>query len=173
MQQRQDSGPSSWLGSHRLKLMRWALVSWERVDFLNKYLGGTLLPRLQLDLIPGFFCGAHFLISSARKLTDDADYQAGGRATQRFWLTATQQGLQFQPEMTPLIFSRFVLEQRQFTIASGASRLAGDLAKALTGILGRDFAERGVFMGRVGFGKPPTSRSTRLDMRDLVKTEAR
>ena len=36
-----------------MHLMRWALVSWKRVDFLNRYLAGTLIPTIELDFIPG------------------------------------------------------------------------------------------------------------------------
>ena len=38
---------------------------------------------------------------------------------QRFWLTATAQGLQLQPELTPLIFSRYVREGRVFSGTPG------------------------------------------------------
>jgi hypothetical protein len=44
---------------------------------------------------------------------------------QRFWLTATQLGLQLQPELTPLIFSRYVRERRAFSArrtAAGTGR---------------------------------------------------
>ena len=33
---------------------------------------------------------------------------------QRFWLTATSLGLQFQPEYTPLVFARYARERRPF-----------------------------------------------------------
>ena len=59
------------------RLMRWALVSWKRVDFLNRYLGGTLLPRLQLDLVPSVACAAHFAIAavSEPRTIDDFSQQ--------------------------------------------------------------------------------------------------
>ena len=42
-----------------LKLMRCVMQSRQRVDFFNTWLAGTLMPRLQLDLIPGLACAAH------------------------------------------------------------------------------------------------------------------
>ena len=64
-------------------------------------------------------------------MTDVDDYVAGGRAMQRFWLEATRQGLQFQPEMTPLIFSRYVAQDLRFTEVDREQRLAGELAVQL------------------------------------------
>ena len=52
-----------------LKLMRWAMQRWERV-VLNKYLAGTLLPRLQLDVLPALQCAAHFALVAERAPTD-------------------------------------------------------------------------------------------------------
>ncbi|HPE79568.1 MAG TPA: nitroreductase family protein [Gammaproteobacteria bacterium] len=150
-----------------LKLMRWAMASWSRVDFLNRYLAGTWLPRLQLDLLPGFFCGAHFLISAREVPKSVDDFLDAGRAIQRFWLTTAQQGLQFQPEMTPLIFSRFSELGIVFTEKSAARRLANELSEQLASLFGNN-PNRAVFMGRIGAGGSPRSRSTRRPLRELV-----
>ncbi len=157
------------------KIMRWALGSWRRVQFLNRFLAGTWLPRLQMDLRTGLGCAAHFVIVSHRPLSGIEDYLAGGRAMQRFWLEATRQGLQFQPEMTPLIFSRYVTNEVAFTRVAKEQALAERLAGELCGLLGPDApcANR-VFMGRVGFGQRPTSRSIRQPLvKLLVPTGAR
>ncbi|MBQ0768924.1 MAG: hypothetical protein KBT58_06500, partial [Bizionia sp.] len=100
------------------KIMRWALHSWERVQFMNRFFAGTWLPRLQMDWRTALGCAAHFFIISDQPLQSVDDYLQGGRAMQRFWLEATRQGLQFQPEMTPLIFSRYVTQSRTFTTIS-------------------------------------------------------
>lgn len=156
-----------------LKLMRWAMVSWKRVDLLNRYLAGTWLPRLQLDLLPGFFCAAHFLISSHEQLETVDDYLNGGRAMQRFWLTTAELGLQFQPEMTPLIFSRFVDQKTPFTLQANASRAASQLASELSHTFEKRLATAGIFLGRVGNGKTPASRSTRLSINKLTSPAQR
>ena len=151
-----------------LKLMRWAMQNWKRVDFLNRYLAGTWLPRLQLDLLPGFFCGAHFLISALDALDGIDAYLNGGRAMQRFWLTATQQGLQFQPEMTPLIFSRYIREKRDFTESTELTESAALMGEDLRRITGGHANAKSVFMGRLGFAKAPANRSTRIELADLM-----
>jgi nitroreductase len=151
-----------------LALMRWAMTSWQRVDFLNRYLAGTWLPRLQLDLAPGFLCAAHFLIKANSPPQQLADFLAGGRAMQRFWLAATREGLQFQPEMTPLIFARYADQGIVFTEKAQAREAAATIGRRLRGLIGDDCVDYGVFMGRVGQDPAPTARSTRLEVRKLM-----
>lgn len=150
-----------------LKLMRWAMHSWQRVHFLNTYLLGTVAPRLQLDLLPGLACGAHVALLADRAADSVADYVAGGRAVQRLWLTATQHGLQLQPEMTPVIFSRYVRAGRGFTVAQRPARLAHRLAGELEGLVGREVVPRLVFFCRLGHGSPARARSLRLPLARL------
>src|SRR5258706_15659587 len=92
----QDRVPDAALGADplTLRLMRWAMQSWERIAFMNRYLGGTIMPRLQLDLLPALACGAHAVLVADRAPTTIDDYVAAGGAMQRFWLTATSLGLQ-------------------------------------------------------------------------------
>lgn len=151
------------------KIMRWALQSWGRVKILNRFFTGTWLPRLQMDLLPGLRCGAHFVIIADRPLATPDDYIAGGRAMQRFWLEATRQGLQFQPEMTPLIFSRYVASSVDFTAVKSEVALAQRLASKLNQLLGQDQdASRRVYMGRLGYGPTPKSRSVRPPLQNLL-----
>lgn len=95
------------LDSMTLKLMQWVLQSWERVQFMNNYLKGTLIPRIQLDVLPTFNCGAHFAIVSHKKMENTQDYLEAGKALQRFWLTATSLGVQLQPTLAPLLFHQY------------------------------------------------------------------
>jgi hypothetical protein len=150
------------------KIMRWALHSWERVQFLNRYFAGTWLPRLQMDWRTALGCAAHFVIVADEALRTVEDYLAGGRAMQRFWLEATRQGLQFQPEMTPVIFSRYVAQARTFTSITREQALAERLADDLSGLLGTgENPLQRVYMGRVGFGTAPQSRSVRPPLEKL------
>jgi hypothetical protein len=151
-----------------LKLMRWALQSWGRVQMLNRYFAGTLLPRLQLDLIPALRCGAHFALLAHSPLRSIDDYLAGGRAVQRLWLTSASLGLVFQPEMTPLIFAGYVEVSKPFTVVRRAIRTAAALAAELKHLFGPDVVANGVFMGRLGLGEPPTARSLRKALGDLI-----
>ncbi len=150
-----------------LKLMRWAMESWQRVKMLNRYFAGTWMPRIQLDLIPALLCGAHFVIVKKRPLENISDYFEGGGALQRLWLTSTKLGLQFQPEMTPLIFSRFIANGTNFTENAIAVRGAETLRTKLDEMIGKNHIGNAVFMGRIGIGTGPKSRSLRRALEDL------
>lgn len=150
------------------RLMRWALSSWTRVEFLNTWLAGTLMPRLQLDLLPGLRCAAHFALLAERPPTGIDDYVTAGRALQRLWLTATSLGLYMQPEMIPVIFSRYVREKRYFTCVDSANARAHRLAARMESWLGAEGARQTVFMGRLGYGPKPNSRSLRKPLARLM-----
>ncbi len=150
------------------RFMRWAMQDWQRVVFLNTYLGGTWGPRIQLDLMPGFACGAHFVIVAQKMPHSIDDYVAAGRATQRFWLTAARLGLHIQPEMTPLIFAMYAREGRRFSVNEDTFTLAGRVRSGLQDLVGAETIDRAVFMGRIGAGPPAVSRSTRLPLERLI-----
>ena len=90
--------PAAALGISRLTrfFMPWVLKKRARVDFLNRYLAGTWLPRLEMEVRAGLMCGAHFAVTAAHAVESAAERAAAGRAMQRFWLTATTLGLQLQ-----------------------------------------------------------------------------
>ncbi|MEZ0123295.1 MAG: ThiF family adenylyltransferase [Candidatus Reddybacter sp.] len=167
-----DRIPDQALGADALtvKMMKWALQSWSRVKMLNRYFAGTLMPRLQLDLIPAQCCAAHFIIVADQSREQTADYLAGGRATQRFWLTATKLGLQLQPEMTPLIFSTYSREGRRFTDSNDKLAAADILRLELDALTGGEVDA--VFMGRLGFGSAATSRSLRKNLQQLRRVQS-
>ena len=149
--------------------MRWGMKSWARVSFLNRWLGGTWLPRLQLDLLPGYRCGAHALIASRSPIDGIDAFLDAGRVVQRFWLTAAAQGLQFQPEMTPLIFSRYAWEGRHFSAVNAALREAVSVRKSMLALFPGEAVDRGAFLCRVGEGPVPVARSTRLPLERLLR----
>lgn len=150
------------------RLMRWVMRSWPRVAFFNHYLGGTILPRIQLDLLPAIACAAHIMMHPTRPSLTLADHLAAGVALQRLWLTATQSGLFLQPEMTPLIFRWYVGAGRpisaQAEINAGAARLARLFDKLAGARAGQDFS----FLCRVGASSQPASRSLRKPLSDLT-----
>ena len=151
------------------RVTRWVMQDWRRVEFFNRYLGGTLLPRLELDVVPALACAAHFLIAARSAPRGIDDYVAAGMAVQRFWLTAAQLGLQLQPEMTPLIFSIYARGNREFSAREESLDRARDVGADLARLMGDACLETAVFMGRIGAGPRPTSRSTRLDLETLLK----
>jgi nitroreductase len=166
----EDRVPDQALGADPLSLasMRWVMASWERVQLMNRWFGGTLAPRLQLDLLPGLFCAAHFALVAEKAPAGIDDYVDAGAAVQRFWLTATRLGLQLQPQYTPLVFAEYVRRGVAFTTVPAARERAGRIERRLAGLLGEGTAPATVFLGRVGYGKPAEARSLRLPLERLL-----
>ena len=150
------------------RVMRWVMHSWPRVEFFNTWLAGTLAPRLQMDLLPGLACAAHLVLLAERPPLGVDDYLAAGRAMQRLWLAATRLGLQMQPEMTPLIFSRYVRERRSFSTRAGMHEQAALLSQQAAALIGKSAFERAVFLGRIGAGPPAGARSLRRPLAQLI-----
>ncbi|CAM4183484.1 nitroreductase family protein [Roseateles saccharophilus] len=156
-----------------LVLMRQVMKSWGRVQAFNRFLAGTWAPRIELDLLPGLACAAHFLICAQNPATTLDDYVAAGRATQRFWLTATLLGLQLQPEVTPLVFTRYARNRLPFSKSPDAMPRAERVAARLTALVGRENADHAVFMGRIGAGHAAKARSIRRDLESLMHGPSR
>lgn len=150
------------------RLMQWVMQSWQRVSFFNRYLAGTWLARIEMDLVPGIACAAHFVILARDKPGTIDDYVAGGRAVQRFWLTATQLGLQLQPEVSPLVFERYLRSGTHFSQLKRIYKRAQLPAKLLRQMIGEHEIESAVFMGRIGGGPLPLARSLRLPIDQLM-----
>lgn len=150
------------------RLMQWVMQSWQRVKFFNRYLAGTWLARIEMDLLPGIACAAHFAILAHEKPNTTDDYVNAGRAVQRFWLTATQLDLKLQPEVSPLVFARYLRNGIQFSEAEGIYERAQLPARQLKQLIGEKDIEFVVFMGRIGEGREPGARSLRLALEKLL-----
>ena len=155
------------------RLMQWVMQSWPRVEFFNTWLAGTLMPRLQLDLIPGVACAAHFGLVMAAAPASIDDYVAAGRAMQRCWLEAARLGLWLQPEMTPVIFSRYHRQRTGYTSSVSARALGARIASGFDALLGPNQAQRLVFFARIGTGQAPRARSTRMPLSRLSRDAER
>ncbi len=166
----EDRMPAASLGADPILLgvMRWVMASWGRQNFFNRYLGGTVMPRLLLDYLPGVLCSGHFAIVALSEPQSTADRIAAGRAVQRFWLTATKLKLQLQPTYTPLVFARYAREHRHFTGVEQARRTAREIAQRLEATLGSEQAMRTVFLGRIGPARGVKGRSLRLAVDRLM-----
>lgn len=164
-----DRVPDQALGVAKpmLAMMKTAMHSWERVQFFNRYLAGTWLPRLQMDYWPAVACAAHFMLVARQPARSLDDVVSHGRALQRFWLTSTHLGLSLQPSMTPLIFARYALAGRQFSSVPGTLETARKLSRELARHMGDDAAAAGVFVGRIGHGPAVHARSLRRSLDDL------
>lgn len=153
------------------RLMEWALISWTRVDFLNRYLLGTVAPRILLDLLPGYFCAAHLLVRPLLAPSQMQDWVQAGMAWQRIWLTVTHLGLHFQPQMTPVIFRWYARAGKRFSADESLFTSAQFLADKFEQIVSAQESDSFSFFGRVGISQTPDSRSLRLDLTDLMKPE--
>jgi len=164
-----DKVPDQALGVNQamLSMMRFAMHSWARVRFFNRFLAGTWLPRIQMDYLPAVACAAHFALMARRPPISIADNIEAGRAMQRFWLTATRLGLMLQPEMTPLIFARYASEGRAFSSTRGAMDAARRVAQGLEQVMGKDITANGFFIGRIGHAPAPSARSVRKELAAL------
>ena len=164
-----DKVPDQSLGVNQamLTLMRFAMQSWGRVQFFNRFLAGTWMPRIQMDFVPALACAAHFVLLARHPPLTIDDNVLAGRAMQRFWLTATRLGLMMQPEMTPLLFARFANEGRTFSAEPGAMGAARRVAADMARVMGADAAVNGVFVGRIGHAPAPSARSLRKDLSAL------
>jgi hypothetical protein len=150
-------------------IMRWTMQDWRRVEFMNRWFGGTVMPRIQLDFLPSLLCASHFVLLAPfefGRVATDAD---AGRLLQRFWLSVTSQGMLLQPEMTPLIFSRYVDSGLPFTTNAGAVRRAEEIRTTFQSLLPQGGMQRAFFVGRIGYGPAPTSRSLRLELDRLTE----
>ncbi len=169
----EDRVPDQALGVDPMttRLMQWIMQSWSRVDFFNRYLAGTVVPRVQMDFIPALACAAHFVILADHPPCTIDDYVAGGRATQRFWLTAASLELQLQPELTPLIFSRYVRMKTSYSSLPDMIAKGPEVARQLEAVIGAPAAHASVFMGRIGAGPPAAARSLRRSLYELTTVD--
>jgi hypothetical protein len=149
--------------------MQWVMQSWARVDFFNSYLLGTVIPRIQLDVLPALRCAAHVLVRPKQAPTQLEDWIDLGMAVQRIWLTATYLGLHLQPEMTPVIFRWYARAGRQFSGLASLTEQSVRLADNFDRSAGAQPVEPFGFFCRVGLSVAPKSRSIRLDLADLVR----
>jgi hypothetical protein len=164
-----DRIPDAALGPGRinLKIMRAVLSSWERVQFLNRYIGAAWSTSLQLDAWTALSCGAHMIILRDQKPQTEDDFIESGKASQRVWLTATKLNLWQQPEMVIPSFARYISENVKFTTLTDQLQEAASARKTLGEIIGTD-TDRVVWVGRVGFGPAPTARALRLPLEKLI-----
>jgi hypothetical protein len=151
------------------RLMHWVMQSWGRVHFFNRYLAGTMAPRLQLDLLPGLRCAAHVLLRPLHAPTQLEDWVHLGVAVQRLWLTATQQGMHLQPQMTPVIFRWYARAGRRFSADVCLTELSNQVAADFERTAQVSSVEPFGFFARVGVCAVPESRSIRQDVADLMR----
>ena len=152
------------------KLMRWVMHSWERVAFFNKYLAGTIAPRVQLDVLPALGCAAHVLMKPVRVPSGFLDYVHAGLAMQRLWLAASAAGLHLQPEMTPVIFRWYARNRAPISADPRINVASERLAQQFEAVCGDSPDAPYAFFCRVGVAPVPASRSLRLKLETLLRS---
>jgi molybdopterin/thiamine biosynthesis adenylyltransferase len=164
-----DKLPAKSLGVDPLTiaLSHWSLKSWSRFHFLDKYLAGTVLPKLLLDFSTAIKSAAHFVIIADKEPAGLESYLEAGTAVQKFWLQATALQLGFQPEQTPVIFSEYLRTNVKFTENKKAIENAIKMDHFFKSLIGDSNASRAIFAGRMGRSTIPTSRSVRLSLEEL------
>lgn len=150
------------------RLMRWVMQRWGRVEFFNRYLLGTIAPRIQLDFLPALGCAAHLLLRPREAPAALVDYVRAGVGMQRLWLTASALGLHLQPEMTPVIFRWYARAGRTFSALPAIGRRTLLLAGDFEALVGASEGSAFVFFCRVGRSVVPGSRSLRKDLSELL-----
>ncbi len=157
-------------------IMKWAMKKWSRSDFMNRFLAGTAIARLELDLIPGVHCAAHFLVareSRPEPAEESLSLIWAGERLQRFWLSATRMGLVMQPSLAALCFAHFGRHGIEFTGDDRVRGKAGKLAGMLQSFCPGEDQENLLFMGRIG--KPRSRkigpRSVRRPLDELWRVE--
>lgn len=151
------------------RLMEWVMKSWKRVDFFNRFLLGTVAPRIQLDLLPPLYCAAHILIHPINAPVQLTDWVKAGVVVQRIWLTASRFGLHLQPQMTPVIFRWYARADRSFSGSPDLFKQALKVSDSFESLAKVSRSAPFAFFARVGTSKVPSSRSIRKDLGELMK----
>lgn len=140
------------------------MKKWSVMNFVNKIGGATML-GVRSVRIPILFSPALVLITMKNK--DRLSVIKAGRAIQRVWLQATQQGLSIQPYAAPGIFSLgYIACENDFK-----SQLK-DIAKQMHSTVNRnnlDKNEYGLMFLRIGYNKPVEHRSNRRNVNSFAK----
>ncbi len=152
-------------------LMRWLFNDWKRIDFMNKFMAGTMIAQIEMDLIPGTSCAAHFVLCAkdAKAPRSPEFFLRAGEALQRLWLAATSHGLALHPSTATHMFAHFGRQKKSFTTNPKILAKAETLANLLSEETGKEPDEI-TFMGRLGTPKfrPITARSIRLPLEELL-----
>jgi molybdopterin/thiamine biosynthesis adenylyltransferase len=150
-----------------IALTKWSMKSWERLEFMSKYLGGTILPRFLMDWLPAIKSSALFTIVAEKEPKTLDDYLKAGKAVQRFWLQSAALNLGFQPTQTPVIFSEYIRNDVNFTDNTDTQQNAIKMDGKLKELFDPVVIPKIIYMGRVGRSEKVTSRSVRLSLDEL------
>jgi len=155
-----------------LKSMRWMMGDWKRLAFMNRMPGATAVPQLEMDLLPGIKCAAHFTVDRRDRPQPGDEAESllrAGMAIQRFWLTATKLGLSMQPALAAINFAIHGMTGERLRDTPAIAKKAHVLARKLAAAEGFDPVMT-LFRGRIGLAPPVTAsaRSIRRPLNELI-----
>jgi tRNA A37 threonylcarbamoyladenosine dehydratase/nitroreductase len=145
------------------------MSSWAAMDLVGRLGGGRALEKPGRKAIAA--ASAVGLVTVPGR-TREA-YFAGGRAMQRVWLEATALGLAFQP-MAPLtyLFARLELGQGEGLSTAEATAL-GELRERFAAVFPGAAGLGEPMLFRVAHAPPPTARSLRRPVEEVLEVERR
>ena len=168
-----DRIPAGALGMDRvtLRIMRWALKSWSRMQLLNRF-GGALGAGMEMDYVPMLASAAAFTLrfpAAAEGARPVEQVLNAGAHIQRFWLTAARLGLALHPAMAILVFADYGQEGLPFSNQPSVRARAQRLAQGFRHVFGNEPGEY-AFMGRIGepLRRMGVCRSVRQPVADLM-----
>lgn len=132
-------------------------------------IGATYTSGIELDLVPGLLCSAHFSLFYKGNELDPSHPDIileAGQAIQRFWLTASRLGLVIQPTLAPIIFTYYINHHIPFTNKTSLVKKAEKIATLMNDIAPK---HNMVFRGRIGLPRSlANSRSIRKNLEELL-----
>ena len=140
------------------------MKKWSVMNFVNK-LGGAAMLGFRSVRLPIILSPALVLITMPDK--DRLSVIKAGRAIQRVWLQANQQGLSVQPYAAPGIFSLgYIACEKEF------KPQLDEIAKQMNIIVNNKDGSKnnyGLMFLRIGYNKPVEHRSNRRSINSFVK----
>lgn len=143
------------------------IKSWPWTSFFNKLGFSKVVAYESSGLIKS--SSGVFLIASSG--TEPLDYIKGGRVLQRFWLRAASLGMALQP-MTGITFLSSMIQFGEGSrLGQGQRGVASEIFEGLKDLFKVTDGNGLIMLGRIGFAKPPSDRSLRRPVQDVLDEE--
>ena len=137
-----------------------AMRSWRVTSLLNAVGSSRFAPQHSYRT---FLKSSAFGFLQMQGLSPEA-YVEGGRVLERLWLTATAEGLSFQPMAGTLYLLQYLGTPVGLKWKRSHQELLGQGQRALEPILGLDSRKASILLFRVGYGPAPSARSLRRSL---------
>jgi nitroreductase len=143
-------------------LLRW-LRPWKRMRLANRFGMSRSFARYSVKQM--LRSAAVGLLTTSER--SDPSYLEAGRSLQRIWLTATAQGLAFQPlGSLPLFLTRLEVQQTNGLAPRHVARLR-ELVEPFDALFPAARGQAPVMLFRVGRSRPPSARSIRFPLNQI------